>query len=107
MKLNLNEVVTIDFETYYDSKYSLRAKVYNTSSYIMDPQFQIHCCAIKIGTKKSKCYWGREAIAKAGELGFCGLYAPESAGGLALPALAALGYSPGAREAGALNAVYV
>ncbi len=29
----------------------------------------------------------REAIAKAGELGFCGLYAPESAGGLGLPRL--------------------
>jgi len=29
----------------------------------------------------------REAICKAGELGFCGLYAPESAGGLALPRL--------------------
>ncbi|SOE36278.1 acyl-CoA dehydrogenase family protein [Delftia acidovorans] len=29
----------------------------------------------------------REAIAKAGELGFCGLYAPESAGGLQLPRL--------------------
>ncbi|MEQ6434068.1 acyl-CoA dehydrogenase family protein [Comamonas sp. w2-DMI] len=29
----------------------------------------------------------REAIARAGELGFCGLYAPESAGGLALPRL--------------------
>lgn len=29
----------------------------------------------------------REAIAKAGTLGFCGLYAPEAAGGLALPRL--------------------
>ena len=29
----------------------------------------------------------RQAIAKAGELGFCGLYAPENAGGLALPRL--------------------
>ena len=29
----------------------------------------------------------RDAIAKAGELGFCGLYAPENAGGLALPRL--------------------
>lgn len=28
-----------------------------------------------------------EAIAKAGELGFCGLYTPENAGGLALPRL--------------------
>jgi DNA polymerase len=65
MKIDLNEVVTIDFETYYDSKYSLRAKQYNTSSYIMDEKFQMHCCAIKIGKKKSKCYWGREAIEKA------------------------------------------
>lgn len=65
MRYNLNELVTIDFETYYDSRYSLRAKIYNTSSYIMDPQFQIHCCAIKIGKKKSKCYWGREAVTKA------------------------------------------
>jgi len=31
----------------------------------------------------------KEAIAKAGELGFCGLYAPEAAGGLALPRLGA------------------
>ena len=29
----------------------------------------------------------KETIAKAGELGFCGLYAPENAGGLALPRL--------------------
>lgn len=29
----------------------------------------------------------RQAIAKAGELGFCGLYAPENAGGLQLPRL--------------------
>ena len=29
----------------------------------------------------------KEAIAKAGELGFCALYAPEAAGGLALPRL--------------------
>ena len=31
--------------------------------------------------------WDAEGIAKAGELGFCGLYAPENAGGLALPRL--------------------
>lgn len=62
MKINFDELVTIDFETYYDSKYSLRAKAYNTSSYIRDPQFLIHCCAIKIGKKKSKCYPRDEAI---------------------------------------------
>lgn len=35
----------------------------------------------------SKHIFPREAIAKAGELGFCGLYAPESIGGLQLPRL--------------------
>jgi hypothetical protein len=35
----------------------------------------------------AKSTFPREAIRKAGELGFCGLYAPESAGGLALPRL--------------------
>ena len=35
----------------------------------------------------AECIFPREAIAKAGELGFCGLYAPENAGGLALPRL--------------------
>ena len=34
-----------------------------------------------------EAHFPRDAIAKAGELGFCGLYAPESAGGLALPRL--------------------
>lgn len=32
-------------------------------------------------------HFPKETIAKAGELGFCGLYAPESIGGLALPRL--------------------
>ncbi len=32
-------------------------------------------------------FFPRDAISKAGELGFCGLYAPESIGGLALPRL--------------------
>ena len=35
----------------------------------------------------AECIFPKEAIAKAGELGFCGLYAPECAGGLALPRL--------------------
>jgi alkylation response protein AidB-like acyl-CoA dehydrogenase len=35
----------------------------------------------------AECEFPREAIANAGTLGFCGLYAPESIGGLALPRL--------------------
>ena len=63
MKYNLSELVTIDYETYFDAKYSLRAKAYNLSAYIRDPQFLIHCCAIKIGKKPSKCYPRDKAIA--------------------------------------------
>lgn len=65
MKFNPDEIVTIDFETYFDTKYSLRSKAHNTSSYIMDDLFQVHCCAIKIGTKVSRCYWGEEAVRTA------------------------------------------
>ena len=35
----------------------------------------------------AEAFFPRETIAKAGELGFCGLYAPENVGGLALPRL--------------------
>ncbi|MDO5088142.1 MAG: acyl-CoA dehydrogenase family protein, partial [Comamonadaceae bacterium] len=35
----------------------------------------------------AQSHFPRDTIAKAGELGFCGLYAPESIGGLALPRL--------------------
>jgi alkylation response protein AidB-like acyl-CoA dehydrogenase len=35
----------------------------------------------------AEAFFPREAIARAGELGFCGLYAPERIGGLALPRL--------------------
>lgn len=35
----------------------------------------------------AEAHFPRETIAKAGELGFCGLYAPERIGGLALPRL--------------------
>lgn len=68
MKINMSEVVAIDFETYYDPKYSLRSKAYNLSHYIMDEKFLIHCCAIKIGNGKSKCYPREAAIKKLKEI---------------------------------------
>lgn len=54
MKINLKEVITIDFETYWASDFSLASKTLNTSEYIRDPQFKAHCCAIKIGTGKTR-----------------------------------------------------
>lgn len=55
---NPERVVTLDFETYYDSKYSLTAKDMNTSEYIRDPRFKIHCVGIKIGNGETRVYSG-------------------------------------------------
>ena len=62
MKHKLSQIVALDFETYYASDFGLTNKEYNTSSYIRDKKFKVHCVAIKVGTKTSKCY-----SAEAGE----------------------------------------
>lgn len=51
--IDFDKVVTLDFETYYDQDYSLKAQKYNTSSYVRDEQFQIHCLGAKIGSEES------------------------------------------------------
>jgi len=56
MRVDLSKVVTLDFESYYDPKYSLRLKTYNTSSYIRDPQFKAHCVALKFGDGETVTY---------------------------------------------------
>lgn len=58
--IDLERVVTVDFETYFDQKYSLRSKLYNTSEYIRDPQFKAHCVGIKKGSGKTAIYWEGE-----------------------------------------------
>lgn len=44
------QIVTLDFETYFSTTYSLKLKKYNTSGYIRDPQFKAQCVGIKMGT---------------------------------------------------------
>ena len=61
MKLKLKDILTIDFETFYSKDYSLTKKQYNTSSYIRDPQFKIHCLGIKDGTKPTVWYEGKDS----------------------------------------------
>ncbi len=58
--IKLEDVVTLDFESYYDAKLSLRAKAHNTSSYIRDPNFITHCVGIKEGDAETKVYWYEE-----------------------------------------------
>jgi hypothetical protein len=58
--VDLDRVVSVDFETYFDPKYSLRSKAYSTSSYVRDPQFKAHCVGIKVGLGETKVYWDDE-----------------------------------------------
>lgn len=60
MNIDLNKIATLDFETYYSTEYSLSKPAYNMSAYVRDEQFLIHCCAIKIGKKKSKAWKGKD-----------------------------------------------
>lgn len=50
--LDLNRVVTVDFETYYDTHYTL--KKLSTSEYVRDERFKIQMVGVKIGTKPTQ-----------------------------------------------------
>jgi hypothetical protein len=62
-EINKNNVVTIDFETYYGDKYSLTDKAMNTSEYVRDERFKVHLVGIKIGQQPTKVYSGDESKA--------------------------------------------
>lgn len=68
MKHDINKIVTLDFETFYSTEFSLTKQEYNTSSYIRDPQFKEHCVAIKIGKKKTKGYSGKNIVAALNDI---------------------------------------
>lgn len=52
------QIVTVDFETYYDKTYTLSGKM-NTSEYIRDDRFHAHGVGIKIGNGKTLWYTGK------------------------------------------------
>ena len=54
-------MVTVDFETYFDTEYTL--KKMSTSEYVRDVRFKIQMVAIKIGTKPTKIYDGKKGVA--------------------------------------------
>jgi len=56
-------LITLDFETYWDTDYTLRKM--STSEYVRDPRFEALSCSIKIDNKVPFCYFGTEAIAEA------------------------------------------
>ena len=49
----VNEV-TLDFETYYDDKYSLRRDDYPIPLYIRDERFKVHGCSLKLNSEPAR-----------------------------------------------------
>jgi DNA polymerase len=49
MKVDTNNLYVLDFETYYDNKYSV--KHMGTLEYILDKRFHVHGCAMKPGDR--------------------------------------------------------
>lgn len=62
MKVDFPRLVTLDFETYYDSDYTLRKL--STSEYVRDERFKAQMVGIKIGGKPVKII-GHKDIASA------------------------------------------
>lgn len=56
------DIVTLDFETYYDADYSLRKLA--TEEYIRDSRFEPMLCGVKINDGKTKVAVGEAAIKK-------------------------------------------
>lgn len=53
-----DRLVSLDFETYYDSDYTL--KKLSTSEYVRDPRFEVLMVGIKIGRRKTKVVPGNK-----------------------------------------------
>lgn len=56
-------LVTLDFETFYDSDYTL--KKMSTSEYIRHHRFKALSCGVKINGQPTKMYWGQDEIQAA------------------------------------------
>jgi DNA polymerase len=52
------DIITIDFETYYDKEYSLSKMT--TEEYIRDPRFEVICVGVKINNNPTDVYTGPE-----------------------------------------------
>lgn len=50
------DILTLDFETYYGTKYSLSLQTMNTFKYIADEQFQIHSVGVKLNDGDTAYY---------------------------------------------------
>ena len=56
------QLITIDFETYYDPAFSLSKMT--TEEYIRDPRFEVIGVSVKVGTDDAQWFSGTKAATK-------------------------------------------
>jgi len=57
------DIVGLDFETYFDAKYSLRSPKISLSEYVRDERFKVQCVGIRTNKqRKAKWYYGEFEI---------------------------------------------
>src|SRR5689334_7138186 len=54
------KIITLDFESYYSDDYTLSKM--STESYIRDPRFEAHGCAVRWGDASGTEWWPREDL---------------------------------------------
>jgi len=60
----MDEIVTIDFETYYSSSLGLGFKTQTTEEYIQDPRFEVIGVGVKVGSQKTVWFSGSKEKTK-------------------------------------------
>lgn len=58
--LKPENIITIDFETFYDKGYSLSDKDINMSEYVRHERFKVHCAGVKLGGAPVRVYSARD-----------------------------------------------
>lgn len=60
--LQIETLVGLDFETYFDKKYSLRSQTMSMSEYVRDPRFKAQCVGIRTNKEKRAKWYPHEQI---------------------------------------------
>lgn len=60
--LEIDELVGLDFETYFAKDYSLRSPKISTSEYVRDPRFKAHCVGIRTSRQRKARWYPHEQI---------------------------------------------
>lgn len=55
-------IITVDYESFWSTTYTLSKM--SPLEYVLGPEYETICCAIKVGDEPTQVYWGHDAIAQ-------------------------------------------